>query len=64
MEQLIVMTRHDLCEVYGGKGEVSEEKIARIIGRLLGAAAKAIYDMLTGNTPAPQEPKPQPKPTT
>ncbi len=62
MENLIIMTRHDLCEVYGGKGALTEEKLARIIGRLLGAAAKAIYDMLTGNVPAPEPPKPEPKP--
>ncbi len=62
MENLIIMNRHDLCEVYGGKGIITEEKLARIIGRILGVAAKTIYDMLTGKIPAPTPPKVQPKP--
>ncbi len=57
MERFEILTRHDLCDVYGGSGVVSEETLARIIGRILGAAAKAIYDMLTGKNP---EPKPTP----
>ncbi len=62
MERLEVLSRHDLCNIYGGSGSTSEEALARIIGRILGAAAKAIYDMLTGKNPQPKPAPPKAEP--
>ncbi len=58
-ERFEILSRHDLCDVFGGSGVIPEETLARLIGRILGAAAKAIYDLLTGGG---SEPEPEPEP--
>ena len=52
METLIVLDRCQACAVIGGAG-TKEGRLARTLGRLVGAALRALIDMLT-NPKTPQ----------
>lgn len=53
MEKFITVDRYQACEVTGG-GKSPEDRLARALGRLVGAALKALYDLLTGKNSEPQ----------
>ena len=44
MEQFIVLRRSESCSIIGGGS--SEGNVARMLGRLVGAALRALYDLL------------------
>lgn len=46
MEQFIIIGRPQACSVIGGVAS-SEGRVVRMLGRLVGAALRAIYDLLT-----------------
>lgn len=53
MERFVVIGQYQACTVLGGTKSV-EDKVARMLGRLVGAALKALYDLLTGKLKEPQ----------
>lgn len=46
MKQFIIIGRPQACSVIGGAAS-SEGRVVRMLGRLVGAALRAIYDLLT-----------------
>ena len=46
MEQFTILERYQACSVIGG-ASTPEGRVARLLGRLVGAAVRAIYDLLT-----------------
>ena len=55
MESLVIIDREQACSISGGAG-TREGRLARTLGRLAGAALKALYDLLTST----KDPKAQP----
>jgi len=45
MEQFIILRRSETCTVMGG-ASTTEGRVARMLGRLVGAALRALYDLL------------------
>ena len=46
MEQFITLRRSETCAVIGGGTNTTEGRVARMLGRLVGAALRALYDLL------------------
>ena len=53
MNNCITIDRYQACGVIGG-AKSPGDRLARMLGRLLGAALRALYDLLTGNNGDPQ----------
>lgn len=49
MEQFILLERNDSYSIIGG-ATTTEGRVARMLGRLVGAALKALYDILRNGT--------------
>ena len=45
MEQFIILRRSETCTVMGG-ASTTEGRVARMLDRLVGAALRALYDLL------------------
>ena len=53
MEKFNTVARYQACDIIGG-GKSPEENVVRLFGRLVGAATKALYDLITGKLRKPQ----------
>lgn len=53
MELFITIERVQACSVIGGAAS-QEGRVVRMLGRLVGAALRALYDLLTGEYRKPQ----------
>ena len=53
MEKFIAIERYQACDILGGT-ITPEDRGARLLGRLVGAALRALYDLLTGKHRDPQ----------
>lgn len=55
MDKMILIEKEDTYYIIGGNGDDDLGKnIAWMLGRLLGKAAKELYDLLTGKKSQPQ----------
>ena len=53
MEKMILVEIDETYNILGGTGDdEAARELARLIGKMLGKAAKALYDLLTGNKKA------------
>lgn len=53
MERFTIIGRAQACSIIGGAGS-QEGRVVRMLGRLVGAALRALYDLLTGEFRKPQ----------
>lgn len=53
MNSFVTLEREQACSVFGGAGG-SDKNLARMLGRLVGAALRALYDIITNKKEEPQ----------